>query len=216
MSTAKGIFSFLDVMMCCHMFTFCDTTLTDWFKEAYDLRPEIVSMLYAVQSISFLTLCLVPPKLVTKMSAVLLIVLAQYEQAFAAFLIGPSEALRIPCKLWITMVGFTISGFGSPFTIIPAYKELENSLQVYEGKYNFNPEEVQDVVSGLFNSAYAMGGITGPLFGGMLTLATDFRVTADIQGLILLAIASLQLLIVYIPEKVKARRKTETILSFMT
>eukprot|EP00347_Sterkiella_histriomuscorum_P011958 403370445 len=68
--------------------------------------------------------------------------------------------------VWITMLGFTISGLASPFTIVPPYKELENSLVKYDSQKKFDPEAVQDVVSGLFNSAYALGGITGPTFGG--------------------------------------------------
>ena len=58
---------------------------------------------------------------------------------------------------------------------------------------------MQNIVSGLFNSAYAMGGITGPMFGGYVTSATSFKTTAEIQGLIMFALASFQLIIVLIP-----------------
>ena len=61
-----------------------------------------------------------------------------------------------------------ISGASSPFTVIPPYKELENCLDAYEDK-KFDPEAIQDVVSALFNSSYALGGITGPLFGTFMS-----------------------------------------------
>ena len=102
----------------------------------------------------------------------------------------------------------------SPFTIVPPYKELENSLEKYttarerkgERPLKFDPEEVQNIVSGLFNSAYAFGCIYGPLFGGYVTMLTEFRTTTDIQGLIMGTCATLQLLIVYVPMKVMEKR----------
>ncbi len=59
----------------------------------------------------------------------------------AAFLIGPSEIFGIPEKVYITMIGFSISGMLSPWTIVPPYRELELCLDVYEDKH-FDPEEV--------------------------------------------------------------------------
>ena len=67
----------------------------------------------------------------------------------------------------------------SPMTIIPPYKELELCLSAYKGK-NFETEAIQDVDSGVFNTAYAMGGIVGPLFGYYTTYFTDFRRTSEI------------------------------------
>jgi hypothetical protein len=92
--------------------------------------------------------------------------------------------------LYITLIGLAITGLASPFSVIPPYTELEQCLDVYKDK-RFDPEEVQDIVSGVFNAAYGMGGITGPLFGGYVGRATNFRLTSDIQGLMLVAIATL-------------------------
>lgn len=85
------------------------------------------------------------------------------------------------------MIGLAISGMGSPWTIVPAYRELENSLDVYENK-NFDPEEVQDIISALFNATYALGGIVGPIFGAYMTQYTNFRTTADITAFILIGL----------------------------
>ena len=72
-----------------------------------------------------------------------------------------------------------ISGLASPFSIIPPYSELEDTLKSQKVK-NYNPQQVQDIVSGLFNSAYALGSIGGPLFGGYVNEWTNFRTTNDI------------------------------------
>jgi hypothetical protein len=178
--TKRGFFAFLDVVMCCQMYNFCDTTLSDHFKDTYDLSTEVISILFSVQDIAFLATCFIAPICAKRFNLVLCVVVAQYFQCFASYLIGPSQFFDIPEYVWITMIGFTISGLGSPFTCVPPYKELENSLEAYGDTKKFNPDEVQDVVSGLFNSAYAMGGITGPLYGGYVQRALGFRYTADI------------------------------------
>lgn len=72
-----------------------------------------------------------------------------------------------------------VTGLASPFSIIPPYSELEYCLESYKDK-KFHPEEVQDIVSGVFNSAYAFGSIGGPLFGGYVNEWTNFRMTNDI------------------------------------
>ena len=65
---------------------------------------------------------------------------------------------------------------------------------------------MNDLLSGLFNSSYAIGGITGPIFGGYVNEFTNFRTTSDILALILIFVGTSQLLIVYIPEKIRARK----------
>lgn len=54
-----------------------------------------------------------------------------------------------------------------------------------------------------------MGGITGPLFGGYVCHATNFRTTNDIQGFLLIGVALLQLIVVYIPMKIKDCRESK-------
>lgn len=115
---------------------------------------------------------------------------------------GPSLVFGMRETIGVTLIGFMISGLACPFSIIPPYSEIEYCLEAYPDK-KFNPEEVQDIVSGLFNSSYAMGSIGGPLFGGYVNEFTNFRTTNDIQSLILILAALTQLIVVYIPSRLK-------------
>ena len=83
---------------------------------------------------------------------------------------------------------------------------MEYCLDVHKDK-KFHPNDVQDIVSGVFNSAYAMGSIGGPLFGGYVNEWTGFRMTNDIQALLLIMAAMLQLRVVYIPDMLQKRRE---------
>ena len=53
---------------------------------------------------------------------------------------------------------------------------------------------------------YAMGGITGPLSGYYIATAVGFKKNCDIQAYMLLTLCALQLMLVYIPLKMKERK----------
>ena len=62
------------------------------------------------------------------------------------------------------IAGYIISGLTSPFSLVAPYSEMYQSLSVYQDK-SFDPQEVADVVSGLYNALYALGGVFGPIYG---------------------------------------------------
>ena len=78
------------------------------------------------------------------------------------------------------MLGLIIAGLASSFVFIPPYKEMELCLDVYKPRKNFHPERVQDMVSGVYNSGYAFGGVLGPVYGGYTQKLVGFKATSDI------------------------------------
>ena len=192
------------------MYNFCDTTLPDFLKETYDFSPSQISLIYVGQNVAFASTCFIAPKIARRLNLVLCVVIGQLIQAGASYLIGPSEFFHLPLAIWITITGFVISGLVSPLTIVPPYRELEHCLGVYKDK-NFDPEMVQDTVSAIYNTAYALGGIFGPLYGSYMTYFTSFRTTADIQGLIMLTVAGLQFFFFYLPDLLQKKRQNKLI-----
>ncbi|CDW79900.1 major facilitator superfamily [Stylonychia lemnae] len=203
--TPRGFFATLDVLLCCQMYNFCDTTMPDYLQEIYDYDPYIISLIYISQNAAFVLTCFIAPKVARRMSLVLCVIVAQMVQAVSCYLIGPSMFFNITPKIYITIIGFAISGLAAPFTIVPPYKELELCLSYHKNK-RFDPEAVQDIVSGVYNTAYAMGGIVGPLYGYYTTYFTNFRTTADIQGLIMVASLLLQFFLLYLPQRISSAR----------
>ncbi|CDW78829.1 major facilitator superfamily [Stylonychia lemnae] len=203
--TPRGFFAILDVVICCQMYNYCDTILPDFLQETYGYEPYIISLIYIAQNAAFVSTCFIAPKVARRISLVLCVILGQMVQAASCYLIGPSMFFNITPKIYLTIIGFLISGFASPFTLVPPYKELELCLSYHKNK-RFDPEAVQDIVSGVFNTAYAMGGIVGPLFGYYTTYFTNFRTTSDIQGLILLASSLIQFFLMYLPQRISEAR----------
>ena len=102
--------------------------------------------------------------IVHKFSLAGVVIISQLIQAFAALLVGSSRILYLPDNIWVLVAGYIISGLTSPFSLVAPYSEIQQSLSVYHDK-NFDPSAVSDIVSGLYNALYALGGVIGPIFG---------------------------------------------------
>ncbi|CDW77465.1 permeases of the major facilitator superfamily [Stylonychia lemnae] len=200
--TKRGFFACLTIVINLQTFYYTDTILADHLKQRYGLSPSVISLVYAIQQVGFMTTAPITPNIVHKFSLVGVVICTQTLQGLAALLVGPSQFLGLHETISLTLIGFVISGLSSPFSIIPPYSELEYCLSAHKGK-NFNPQEVQDIVSGVFNSAYALGSIGGPLFGGYVNEWTNFRTTNDIQCLVLLSAALMQFVFNYIPQRIQ-------------
>ncbi|CDW78498.1 mfs-type transporter slc18b1 [Stylonychia lemnae] len=204
----RGFFACLDILLCCQMYNFCDTSLPYYLDKEFGYSPSMISLVFVAQNIAFVITCFIAPKLTKKFNLILCIVLAQVIQGIAAQLIGPNETLHLPKYVWITILGLLINGGATSMTIIPPYKQLELALFEYKGK-NFDKEAVKDTVSGAFNALYDLGSTTGPIFGYYVTAATNFQLTSNLQGYMLFLTALLQLLFFYIPEKLMERKRRD-------
>ncbi|XP_054718055.1 MFS-type transporter SLC18B1-like [Uloborus diversus] len=84
----------------------------------------------------------------------------------AMLLLGPSEFLPINGSLWLSVVALTFMGFSFAAAYVPTFESmfiaamnggLEDDINTYS------------VVSGLWNSVYSLGEVTGPSLGGILS-----------------------------------------------
>ncbi|CDW83202.1 mfs-type transporter slc18b1 [Stylonychia lemnae] len=201
----RGFFACLDILLCCQMYNFCDTSLPYYLEEEFRFNPSMISLVFVAQNIAFVITCFFAPKLTQKFNMILCIVMAQVIQGIAAQLIGPNQMIHLPKQVWITVLGLLINGGATSMTIITPYKQLELAILEQKGK-NFDHEAVKDTVSGAFNALYDFGSTTGPIFGYYVTAATNFTFTSNLQGYMLFIVAFLQLLFFYIPEKLNERK----------
>jgi MFS family permease len=63
----------------------------------------------------------------------------------------------------------------------------------------YDQTELSDTLSGLFNGAFSIGTIIGPLIASYLTLGTNFSLCCDIFAIMTFGFALLYFLVVYIP-----------------
>ena len=103
---------------------------------------------------------------------------------FIAFLTlvfyGPSEIFGLPEDWRYMLVGLTLMGWAITFCLIPALPEM---IRTVENDFDNSKGEVNDVASGIFNTALGIGQVSGPLIGSFMTHQIGFRSTTDLLSI---------------------------------
>ncbi|CAH1803160.1 unnamed protein product [Owenia fusiformis] len=96
-------------------------------------------------------------------------------------LIGPVPFLPLPMEsLWLNVVGYAVLGLGISNLLVPQLQEL--LVAAFESGY---PDNIKTygITSGLYTSAFSIGGFAGPIGGGLLLDKVGFPWTSFIMGL---------------------------------
>jgi MFS family permease len=92
-------------------------------------------------------------------------------------LIGPSYYWGIQENIWVMLSGISILGFSASFSIIPLMPLIMTEIK---SKFVKNTSTYIDSASSLYNSAFGLGSILGPLVGAHLSSYFGFRICTDI------------------------------------
>lgn len=106
--------------------------------------------------------------------------------------LGPYEGFGFPKDLWIIIIGLCVMGVGCAFTLVPSIPEFIN---IGSNIYPDDSEGVGDMASGLFQSAYSVGILIGPLVGGALDEKVGFGNAEAIYSVFNIAILLLYITI---------------------
>ena len=103
--------------------------------------------------------------------------------AISFFLVGPMPLLQLPpANIPILMFALTMMGAGSCMVFVPAL-----SAMMAVGTTRFGKAEgLEDVISGLLNSSYYLGGGIAPMVSGALTEQVGFATCNTYFGLAML------------------------------
>ncbi|GIY66998.1 MFS-type transporter SLC18B1 [Caerostris darwini] len=102
----------------------------------------------------------------------------------AMLLLGPSEFLPLNGSVWLSIVSLTLLGFSFAAAYVPTFESmfiaamnggLEDDINTYS------------VVSGLWNSMYSLGEVTGPSLGGILSDFFTFPEASSLMAFCTLA-----------------------------
>ncbi|CDW81898.1 permeases of the major facilitator superfamily [Stylonychia lemnae] len=203
----RAIFGFFSIALSLSLWTFIDTTLTNKLQLDFNLTANVVCLFYSIQCAGFLMTSPLMHKFIQRSDPMKMIIIAFMLQGVAVFLMGPSQKLNIPNRMIFTAIGLGIAGFSAPFITIPSYPELRHAMINNEDGKRYDPDQLSNILSGLFNSAFSLGTIVGPITASYITLATNFRNCCDIIAGTTVIFALLYLLVVYIPYRLKSYRE---------
>lgn len=85
--------------------------------------------------------------------------------------------LGLPNNEYLVYIGVTLTGLNLCLVLVPTVSEI---IEILERKDDYNPVEVSDQTSGIYNSMCNLGSLLCPLFAGGLNDLFGYRVTCDI------------------------------------
>ena len=98
----------------------------------------------------------------------------------------------------MVIVGFTICGSALAFIVVPFYALSINYMKEKHGLTE-NNESLDDKISAIHNTLWALGSMAGPPLGGLLNDTYGFRITCDIMMLVSLCYAIFFFFVIILP-----------------
>lgn len=127
----------------------------------------------------------------------------------ALLMFGPSEVLGFPKSLIICTAGNCLDGFACSLIFVPLLSEIVEAVMEKEGLEEEN-EDLNDLASGFFNTAYAVGCLIAPILGGAFNDLWGFRFTCDIFAFSSLAYAAIYFFLNTLPYILSKRKTPKT------
>jgi MFS family permease len=115
----------------------------------------------------------------------------------ALFMFGPSKVFNFPNKIALSALGLAILGGSCSLIFVPLLSEIIEGVREKEGIIDSGT--INDKAVGVFNTAYAIGCIIGPILGGYLSMMTGFRTTCDVMAFCSLGYALIFMFTIIVP-----------------
>mmetsp|Transcript_7438 Transcript_7438/g.6965 ORF Transcript_7438/g.6965 Transcript_7438/m.6965 type:complete len:95 (+) Transcript_7438:998-1282(+) len=91
----------------------------------------------------------------------------------AFLLIGPSYYWGLQENIWVMLSGISLLGFSASFSVIPLMPIIMTEIKA---RFSKNTQNYINTASSLYNSAFGLGSIIGPMLGAHLNSHFGFRI----------------------------------------
>jgi len=82
----------------------------------------------------------------------------------------------MPHSIVLVVIGVSMLGLCLSMALVPLLSEL---IEILEGMEKYDPDQISDVTSGLFNAMFNLGNLLAPLTAGILNDAHGYVYTCD-------------------------------------
>jgi MFS family permease len=133
------------------------------------MEDSQVGYIFGAQSFTYLAACLLLPYTCEHSPRKLQFVIAMFGMSACLLMMGPSNLLDFPDKLWMIVTGFSIIGIFQVFVFIPIIPEMLERLQVdlniVEGEDPALDNQLNDKVNDAYGFIFAFANFVSPLIG---------------------------------------------------
>ena len=176
------------------------------------VNKRLYGLFFALPFIFPVISALIVVKVMEKIDSQILLWIGKLLMGVSFLLIGPSYYWGFQENIWVMLWGISLLGFSASFAVIPLMPMIMAEIKL---KFVKNTHNYIDTASSLYNSAFGLGSILGPLVGAHLNSYFGFRIWTDILShfsvflLVILIITGNPLKIIrYIREKMRGDNKT--------
>jgi MFS family permease len=160
------------------MFTiFVDPILAVGMKRNFGTTNEMVGLIFLFSSVTYIIGASLSSWMSGRMHRRYVILTAFLLMCIQNVLIGPSAILGLPNEEILVAAGVTMTGLCLCLVLVPTVSEI---IEILERPNTYDPKDVSDQTSGLYNSMCNLGSLLCPLFAGGLNDLFGYRFTCDI------------------------------------
>jgi MFS family permease len=150
---------------------------------------------FSIQGFLYLIGCMLIPQVFAKTPPKLQMTAFLLLTAFGIGMMGPSQLLMMPNKVWLIALGMSLQAFGTAPAFSYAIPVMQNRCQVryqiVEGSDEMLEGKLSDTIASLFTLSYALGAAFAPILGSQAYKILGYRKCMDFFMLILIAFITL-------------------------
>lgn len=138
-----------------------------------NVNKRLYGLFFALPFIFPVISALIVVKVMEKIDSQILLCIGKLLMGVAFLLIGPSYYWGFQENIWVMLCGISLLGFSASFAVIPLMPMIMTEIKL---KFVKNTHNYIDTASSLYNSAFGLGSILGPLVGAHLNSYFGFRI----------------------------------------
>uniref|UniRef100_A0A914QTT0 Major facilitator superfamily (MFS) profile domain-containing protein n=1 Tax=Panagrolaimus davidi TaxID=227884 RepID=A0A914QTT0_9BILA len=186
------------VILCATSFTFVDPTLSDHLSE-FHLSTTVIGLLFLLCGGLYSITAPIWGILIDRWRCCnALLIFGAILTIISMLMIGPTPILKLEKNLIIVGTALAILGIGSGALYIPTFQNCLDAVK----KHGFDDSSrTYGAVSGIFQSAFALGSFIGPALGGYGVKYIGFEWSATIIAFVNFSFVLLLLTIAAISRK---------------
>lgn len=159
----------------------------------YGYTPEFISLCFCIPSLLYASLSPLMYLLTARVPKRLVIILGVITMALGMFFVGTSKLFGFANDADFVLIGLVLIGLAACMIAIPVLPEMLESIEEEED-LNYDPDELNDLISSLFVSSTGVGEAIGPVLSSTLIEIYGYTMTQDIYAFMLMAYAAAYLL----------------------
>ena len=142
-----------------------------------NVSKKLYGVFFALPFVFPIVSALIVVKYMERINNHILLWIGKFFMGIGFLLIGPSYYWGIQENIWVMLTGISILGFSASFSIIPLMPLIMTEIKT---KFPKSSQGYVDTASSLYNSAFGLGSILGPMVGAHLSSYFGFRICTDI------------------------------------